>query len=126
MRIDGLIDECIGDVQAALTAILLASCSNAEDCERRSTPYPATLEAYGSGAGPGTVVYWLSGRDFIDRREGLSNRVSQGPFVRAALRLRQITDSCEQLVDQRRDALIMRMKRAQSDQSPTCFNQVEP
>ena len=46
--------------------------------------------------------------------------------MREALRLRQMTDFCDQIVDQRRDAPIMRMKRAQSDQLSTSRNEVKP
>lgn len=71
------------------------------------------------------VVSQFAGSDSINSRDGLSNPLSQSLFVCAALRLFQMSNLRDQPVDRRRNALVMRMKRAQCDQSPTYLNQVE-
>lgn len=72
-----------------------------------SKPSCDAVERMGSGVRSGPAVSRSSGREFIDGRKGLTNRLPQMLFVRAALRLCQMPDFCDQSVDQRGNALIM-------------------
>lgn len=57
----------------------------------------------------------------MNSREGPSNSVPQRLFVREVLGLCQMTNFYDQLVDQGRHAPIMRVKRPEDDQSPSCL-----